>query len=306
MKKPVTIVLALAAVAGAAGLLIGISVARARRGAAIKSVSASNSESAADASQQDEEQPAPSGNLPVIRFAKNPLPAPPFLANDLNGKIITTADWQGKVTILVFWATWCPPCREEIPDLIRLQNRYKDRLQVIGVSEDDDASPQEVAAFAKQAGINYSIVMGREQTLAERYGGIPALPTTYLIDREGRVVQKHIGLRPPELYETEVRSLLGMPVHATVETFEDTGQIFLKNASLATTLPGVDFTGLTPEQKKAVLKRLNEETCTCGCKLTIAQCRLNDDSCPTSKKLAAAIIKEVLSGSKASSAPTNN
>ena len=119
-----------------------------------------------------------------------------------------------------------PPCREEIPDLIRLQNRYKDRLQVIGVSEDDDASPEEVAAFAKQAGINYSIIMGRDQTISERYGGIPALPTTYLINSEGRVVQKHIGLRPPELYETEVRSLLGMPVQARVETFEDTGQIF--------------------------------------------------------------------------------
>jgi thiol-disulfide isomerase/thioredoxin len=305
MRKAVTIVLALAALAGVAGLLIGISVARARRGIAIKAVSASNSESAADASLQDEE-PAQTGDVPVIRFAKNPLPAPPFLANDLSGKIITTADWRGKVTILVFWATWCPPCREEIPDLIRLQNRYKDRLQVIGVSEDDDASPQEVAAFAKQAGINYSIVMGREQTISERYGGIPALPTTFLINSEGRVVQKHIGLRPPELYETEVRSLLGMPVHATVETFEDTGQIFLKNASLATTLPGVNFTGLTPDQKKAVLKRLNEETCTCGCKLTIAQCRLNDDTCPTSKKLAAGIIKEVLTGSKAPSAPANN
>ena len=71
-------------------------------------------------------------------------------------------------------------------------------------------------------------------------------------------------------------------------------------------LPGVDFKGLTPEQKKAVLKRLNAEICTCGCKLTIAQCRLNDETCPVSKKLAEAIIQEVLSGSKTPSAPVNN
>jgi thiol-disulfide isomerase/thioredoxin len=300
MRRTVTILFALAAVAGLAGLLIGISVAHARRGAAIKLPSSSTAQPATDPNEQ-QVSASETGDIPVIRFAKNPLPAPPFLANDLSGKVITTADWRGKVTVLVFWATWCPPCREEIPDLIKLQNRYKDRLQVIGVSEDDDASPEEVASFAKQAGINYSIVMGRDQTISERYGGIPALPTTYLINTEGRVVQKHIGLRPPELYETEVRSLLGMPVQAKVETFEDTGQIFLQNASLATSLPGVDFKGLTPEQKKIVLKRLNSETCTCGCKLTIAQCRLNDETCPVSIKLAKAIIQKVLASTKAPS-----
>ena len=243
----------------------------------------------------------------MIRFAKNPLLAPPFLANDLNGKVITTANWQGQSDNPgLFGLPGARPVAREIPDLIQLQNRYKDRLQVIGVSEDDDASPQDVKEFAQHEGINYSIVMGREQTIAERYGGVPALPTTFLINSEGRVVQKHIGLRPPELYETEVRSLLGLPVHASVETFEDTGQIFLKNASLATTLPGVDFKGLTPEQKKAVLKRLNSETCTCGCKLTIAQCRLNDESCATSKHLAAVIVKEALTGSHASSATPSN
>jgi hypothetical protein len=82
-------------------------------------------------------------------------------------------------------------------------------------------------------------------------------------------------------------------VDATVETFEDTGQIFLKNAVLATDLPGVDFTGLNPEQKKAALKRMNSETCECGCTLTLAQCRINDTSCPVSKKLAAQVVKEI-------------
>jgi hypothetical protein len=76
----------------------------------------------------------------------------------------------------------------------------------------------------------------------------------------------------------------------------DTGQIFLKNAELATELPDVDMKGLTPEQKTAVLKRLNSESCTCGCTLTIAQCRINDTTCPVSAKLAAEVVKEVRTG----------
>ncbi|MGA7842749.1 MAG: hypothetical protein WCA34_17650, partial [Candidatus Acidiferrales bacterium] len=113
------------------------------------------------------------------------------------------------------------------------------------------------------------------------------------VNPDGNVVQKHEGLFSNELYEAEVRLLLGLPVDATIETFEDTGQIFLKNAVLATELPNVDFTGLNPEQKKVALKRMNSETCDCGCTLTLAQCRINDTSCPVSKKLAAKVVKEV-------------
>jgi hypothetical protein len=100
-----------------------------------------------------------------------------------------------------------------------------------------------------------------------------------------------------------VRSLLALPVNAKVETFQDTGQIFLKNATLATELPDVDMKGLTPEQKQAALKRMNSETCTCGCGLTIAQCRINDTTCDISKHLAADIVKQVKSGQAAPAAP---
>jgi hypothetical protein len=117
-----------------------------------------------------------------------------------------------------------------------------------------------------------------------------------VINTDGKVVQKHEGLYSPELYETEVRLLLGLPADAQVQTFEDQGQIFLRNAALATELPDVDFTGLTPEMKKAALKRLNSETCDCGCRLTLAQCRINDTSCPKSRKLAANVVKEVSEG----------
>jgi thiol-disulfide isomerase/thioredoxin len=229
-----------------------------------------------------------------IRFVRNPAPMPPFLVNDLTGQVISSAALHGKVVILNFWATWCPPCQEEIPEMIHLAGKYKDRLLIVGISM-DDASPQEVAQFARHAGMNYPIVMG-SGALSQEYGGVPALPTSFVVDTNGGVVQKHIGLYPEEVYDNEIRALLGMPVNATIETFEDTGQIFLKNAALATDLPGVDFSGLTPDQKKLALKEMNSRSCTCGCKLTIAQCRINDSACDTSKALANKIVADIRAG----------
>jgi hypothetical protein len=105
-------------------------------------------------------------------------------------------------------------------------------------------------------------------------------------------------LYPIQAYDLENRSLLGLPTDARVETFVDMGQVFLKNAANATELPGVSFKGLTIEQKKQALRRLNSENCTCGCKLTLSQCRVNDTECPVSGKLAAQVVKEVARGAK--------
>jgi thiol-disulfide isomerase/thioredoxin len=245
---------------------------------------------------------SPIGRAPgqerVVRFASNGTPAPPFLVPDLDGNIISTADWHGKVVLLNFWATWCPPCREEIPELTDLADRYKGQLQIIGVAM-DDAPPEEVRVFTKRFGVNFSVIMASPE-MVDEYGGVPALPTSFLINREGRVVQKHVGLYPIEVYDTEIRALLGLPVDARVETFQDTGQIFLKNAALATELPGVDFKGLTDSQKKEALKRLNSEMCDCPCHLTLAQCRINDSGCPISRQIANKIVKEILSGTSTS------
>jgi thiol-disulfide isomerase/thioredoxin len=232
----------------------------------------------------------------VIRFVKNPEIAPPLQAQDLLGKPVNKDNWAGKVVIVNFWATWCPPCREEIPELLELKKEYKDRLEIVGISEDDDP-PESVVKFAKQKGMTYPIVMATQE-LIDAYGGVPALPTSFLIDTQGRVVQKHSGLYPIEAYDLEIRSLLGLPTVARVETFVDTGQVFLKNAANATELPGVSFKGLTADQKKHALRRMNSESCTCGCKLTLSQCRVNDTECPVSGKLAAQIVKEVAGGAK--------
>lgn len=233
---------------------------------------------------------------PVIRFVRDPEMAPHFEARDITGNVVSTADWGGKVVLLNFWATWCPPCRAEIPVLIALQNQFKDRLEVIGVSEDED-SPEMVLRFAKHVGINYPIVMATPQ-LMMAYGGVSALPTSFVIDPKGRVVQRHNGLYPPSTYDREIRALLGLPVDARIETFTDTGQVFLKNAANATELPDVDFAGLNAEQKKRALHRLNAESCTCGCDLTLAQCRLIDTACTISRDLAAQVIKENREGGK--------
>ena len=141
-------------------------------------------------------------------------------------------------------------------------------------------------------GINYPVAMADSETRFA-YGGIAALPTVFVINTEGRVVQKHVGLFNPALYETEVRALLGLPVAAKVETFQDEGDIFLKHADRAKILPGVDMSRLSPEQRDAVLHKFNAESCTCGCKYTLAQCRIYDAACQISQKRTAEIIKAV-------------
>ncbi|HXW55725.1 MAG TPA: TlpA disulfide reductase family protein [Candidatus Cybelea sp.] len=237
---------------------------------------------------------SPEGQVDVVRFASNAVLAPPFLVSDLDGQLISTADWHGKVVLLNFWATWCPPCREEIPELTELADRYKDHLEIVGVAM-DDSSPAEVREFVRRFGIRYPVIMASREIVSE-YGGVPALPTSFVIGPDGRVVQKHVGLYPLEVYETEIRALLGLSIEAKVEHFEDKGQIFLKNASLATELPGVDFRGLTESGRREALKRMNSENCTCGCGMTIAQCRILDSSCPISQQIGAQIVKDTLAG----------
>jgi thiol-disulfide isomerase/thioredoxin len=232
----------------------------------------------------------------VLRFVKDPDLAPSFALKDLNGNPLSLSDAKGKVVLLNFWATWCGPCRAEIPDLIELQKKYKDRLEIIGLAtQEDDAD--EVKSFVAHSGINYRVAMAPDE-LTEKFGGIPALPTSFVIDPQGRVVQKHVGLNDPSLYDLEVRSLLGEPVNAKVEYFEDTGQIFLSHADRATQLPGVDLSQLTPEQRKLALRRMNSEKCTCGCDMTLAQCRITDPPCDVSRELAQKIVTEIRTGKK--------
>ena len=243
-----------------------------------------------------------SGEQPTIRFVRNPDPAPDFNLTGLDGKAVTLAGYKDKAILLNFWATWCGPCRAEIPDLVELQNKYRDHLQIIGLVVDDD-DRDAIKKFVAEFAINYPVALATND-LRLQYGGIPALPTSFVLDAAGRIVQKHEGLRDPLLYETEIRALLGLPIgNVKVETFEDTGQIFLKHADRATELPGINLSKLTPEQKIVALHKFNAETCTCGCGYTLAQCRIYDRDCKTSQAATAKIIAALAATPRAAAAP---
>jgi peroxiredoxin len=239
---------------------------------------------------------------PAIRFVRHPDPAPDFKLTGLDGKPVTLTDSKGKVILLNFWATWCGPCRAELYDLIDLQAKYKDRFQILSLIVDDD-DPAAIQKVVEKYGINYPVALAPNE-IRLQYGGIAALPTSFVLDSEGRIVQKHEGLRDPLLYETEIRALLGLPIgNVKVETFDDTGQIFIKNADRASELPGVDLSKLTPEQKVVALHKFNAETCSCGCKYTLAQCRIYDRNCQISKTATAKIVADLAHSTPAKSEP---
>jgi cytochrome c biogenesis protein CcmG/thiol:disulfide interchange protein DsbE len=132
--------------------------------------------------------------------------APDWKLQGLDGKAVQLSDFKGKVVVLDFWATWCPPCRAEIPSFIALQNQYRDKgLVVVGVSLDD--GPGVVSSFAKAQGMNYPIVMGNDNVAAQ-YGDIQAIPTTFVIDRTGKVVAKHEGGTDKDTFEGEIKKAL--------------------------------------------------------------------------------------------------
>jgi len=129
---------------------------------------------------------------------------------DLQGKSVDLADFKGKVILLDFWATWCPPCRKEIPGYIELYRRYKSRgLVVVGVSMDDTDDIAAVKSYAEKIKMNYPILLGagREEDLKPAFGELP-LPTTFVIARDGRICARHDGLTPTEQVEREISGLL--------------------------------------------------------------------------------------------------
>ena len=134
-------------------------------------------------------------------------PAPAWDLKSLDGKSVKLSDFKGKVVILDFWATWCPPCRAEIPNFVDLQKQYgKKGLQVVGVSL-DQGPVDGVVSFAKAQNINYPIVMG-DDDVAQKYGGVQAIPTTFIIDPKGNIVQKHVGFTDKDEFEAEIKKLL--------------------------------------------------------------------------------------------------
>ncbi len=131
-----------------------------------------------------------------------------FSLPDSNGVQVALADYKGKVVLLNFWAAWCGPCKIEIPWFIEFNKTYKDRgFAVLGVSLDDDGW-KSVRPYLAEKKMDYPVMVGNDQ-VSQSYGGIDSLPTTFIIDRDGRIVFVHMGLVGNETYEKEIRNLLG-------------------------------------------------------------------------------------------------
>jgi cytochrome c biogenesis protein CcmG/thiol:disulfide interchange protein DsbE len=135
-------------------------------------------------------------------------PAPEFELKSLDGKLVHLADYRGKAVLLNFWATYCQPCKIEMPWFAEMQNKYGPQgLQIVGVAM-DDVSEQEIGKFAQDLGVNYPILIGKE-SVGDAYGGVQFLPASFYIDRNGKVVDRVFGLKGKADIEADIQKALG-------------------------------------------------------------------------------------------------
>ena len=140
-------------------------------------------------------------------YAASGTMAPDFELLNLEGEKVSLSQYKGKIVILDFWATWCPPCRKEIPHFIELQNEYRDKgVEIVGLSL-DEGGLGDVAPFAEKFGINYTMLLDGQQ-VAEAYGGIRGIPTTFVIAPSGEIVKRYEGYRDKAVFEEDIRALL--------------------------------------------------------------------------------------------------
>lgn len=133
--------------------------------------------------------------------------APDFTLESLDGRSLRLSDLRGKAVLLNFWATWCGPCKIEMPWFVDFQKQYGSQgLQIVGVAM-DDASKADIAKFAKDMGVNYPILIGKE-SVGDQYGGVPALPESFVISRDGKIMDKIIGLRGKAEIEDSIKKAL--------------------------------------------------------------------------------------------------
>ena len=133
--------------------------------------------------------------------------APAFSLKSIDGKTIKLSDYKGKIVIIDFWATWCPPCRRGIPDLVSIQNEYKNKVVVIGISLDREKTIKDVPGFIKDYAINYPVVYGDDNVVIA-YGGIQSIPTSFVVDKKGNVVDMHVGLVSKDTFVNKIKELL--------------------------------------------------------------------------------------------------
>ena len=137
----------------------------------------------------------------------NGAPAPDFTLKTLDGKDVTLSSLKGKAVMVNFWATWCEPCKIEMPWLVELQDKYrKDGFEIVGVAM-DDSGQKEIAEFARKMKVNYTVVIGSEK-VADLYGGLDGLPTNFFLDRNGKVIDSFKGLRSESVIVDDIKKAL--------------------------------------------------------------------------------------------------
>jgi thiol-disulfide isomerase/thioredoxin len=147
------------------------------------------------------------GVLPSQSFGQDVRTSPPLVLKDLRGRTVRLTDYRGKVVLVNFWATWCPPCRAEVPELVRWQREYKGRgLQVLGVTY-PPTDLREMRRFVRRFLINYPVLLGTRETKALFIEG-ETLPVTIVLDREGNVRERIEGILLPEEFEEKIKPLL--------------------------------------------------------------------------------------------------
>ena len=132
--------------------------------------------------------------------------APDFSVSDVNGRPVRLSGLLGKVVLVDFWATWCPPCRQEIPNFVELYSRYNPKgLEIVGIDMDED--PATVRSFMASNRIAYPVAVGKAP-IYQAYGGIRGIPTTFLIDKKGRIAEQYVGYHDKETFERQIQKLL--------------------------------------------------------------------------------------------------
>ncbi len=148
-----------------------------------------------------------------IKPESNRKKAPNFSLKDANGDTVNLVDYRGKVVLVNFWATWCGPCKYEMPWFVEFEQKYKDRdFAVLGVSMDDDGW-KSVKPYITEHKINYRVMIGSE-VISQQFGDIDSLPTSFILDRQGRIAATHVGLVDKRDYQNEILKLLDDPKRA--------------------------------------------------------------------------------------------
>ena len=130
-----------------------------------------------------------------------------FTLKDMNGADVNLASFKGKVVLINFWATWCGPCRAEIPSLVELQDKYRNDLTILGVSIDDPAD--KLKPYAAEFKMNYPVLVGNgHQDMQDAFGPLYGIPVSVIVGRDGRIAKKHSGIATKEQFEREIKALL--------------------------------------------------------------------------------------------------